>query len=544
MIPTRAVPRALAGAAAIALSFGGVGAAVLLTAGPASADAITVTNTADDGSATSLRGVLENVNDGDVVVLTAGATYQLTICDEPAPAEPHALEGTPGWGDIEIDGAVTIEGNGATIEQTCPDRVLYTQDEITLQDVTVTGGDVEGRGGGLFQDSENPVRLIGVTVTGNTARDGGGGVAASGDVGVSDSTFSDNHDTGSGDGGGLRVVSAVATVKISGSTFTGNTTTGWGGAFEQDTGEGGIGSAATGVFALEVDHSTITGNTADSDGAGGLDTEDSAQITIIQSTISDNHGGLGGGLLAIGEANSLLVDASTVSGNTADGNGGGVLVSGNTNPAESQSSALFLNSTVTRNTSGSFGAINVGGPVTLTHATVTDNTSEGHVDSEALATSGRGVSAQAVGDDAANLSADTLTSFGSVVALPHGAGNCSSGTIEEASAESVSIPSTDQGYNFSDDDTCGFTASTSNVRTPNDPVLGPLADNGGPTQTLLPLATSPLLDAIPPATCGAVVDQRGVTRPQGTGCDIGAVEVEVVAPAPAGAAVVTPKFTG
>ena len=82
------------------------------------------------------------------------------------------------------------------------------------------------------------------------------------------------------------------------------------------------------------------------------------------------------------------------------------------------------------------------------------------------------------------------------------------------------------------------------MKTPNDPVLGALANNGGPTQTLLPLTGSPLLDAIPPASCGAAVDQRGITRPQGTGCDIGAVEVEVVTPAPAQAAVVTPKFTG
>jgi hypothetical protein len=49
-----------------------------------------------------------------------------------------------------------------------------------------------------------------------------------------------------------------------------------------------------------------------------------------------------------------------------------------------------------------------------------------------------------------------------------------------------------------------------------------------------------LIDAIPIADCGAMqgisTDERGVTRPQGPGCDIGAVEVSVI--------VVTPKFTG
>src|SRR5690606_28129492 len=92
------------------------------------------------------------------------------------------------------------------------------------------------------------------------------------------------------------------------------------------------------------------------------------------------------------------------------------------------------------------------------------------------------------------------------------------------------------GYNFSDDTSCGLTAATDRQGA-GDPQLGPLAANGGPTMTRLPAATSPLVDAIPVASCrddGAsdvTTDQRGVTRPQGSGCDIGAVELEQ-APAP------------
>src|SRR5206468_2502561 len=55
-----------------------------------------------------------------------------------------------------------------------------------------------------------------------------------------------------------------------------------------------------------------------------------------------------------------------------------------------------------------------------------------------------------------------------------------------------------------------------------DALLGLLRDNGGPTPTVMPAVGSPALDA-GGANC-AVTDQRGVPRPQGAACDIGAVE--------------------
>ncbi len=67
------------------------------------------------------------------------------------------------------------------------------------------------------------------------------------------------------------------------------------------------------------------------------------------------------------------------------------------------------------------------------------------------------------------------------------------------------------------------------------PNLGPLASNGGPTQTYLPAAGSPAIDKIPnPTTADGFslcpgTDQRGVTRPQGSKCDIGSVEVQEAA---------------
>jgi len=77
------------------------------------------------------------------------------------------------------------------------------------------------------------------------------------------------------------------------------------------------------------------------------------------------------------------------------------------------------------------------------------------------------------------------------------------------------------GINASRDGTCGFAAS-SGIEAPL--LLGPLADNGGPTPTHLPQPGSPLIGAASNAACRAI-DQRGAARPQGAVCDVGAVEV-------------------
>lgn len=71
--------------------------------------------------------------------------------------------------------------------------------------------------------------------------------------------------------------------------------------------------------------------------------------------------------------------------------------------------------------------------------------------------------------------------------------------------------------------------------TTADPNLGPLADNGGPTQTMALVAPSPALNTGSNAVCAAAIgapnygagglDQRGVQRPQGPACDLGAFEL-------------------
>jgi len=81
---------------------------------------------------------------------------------------------------------------------------------------------------------------------------------------------------------------------------------------------------------------------------------------------------------------------------------------------------------------------------------------------------------------------------------------------------------TDAGYNMSSDGSANFNSGTSFNFT--DPLLGPLADNGGPTLTMALSVNSPALDF--GTSVGApLTDQRGVTRPAGLGFDMGALEL-------------------
>ncbi len=89
---------------------------------------------------------------------------------------------------------------------------------------------------------------------------------------------------------------------------------------------------------------------------------------------------------------------------------------------------------------------------------------------------------------------------------------------------------TSNGYNIeSPGDTCGFDPDgTDQVNVSSDDLnLGPLQDNGGPSETHALGAGSVAIDVIPADMCEVDEDQRGIERPQGGACDVGAVEMEV-----------------
>ena len=92
-----------------------------------------------------------------------------------------------------------------------------------------------------------------------------------------------------------------------------------------------------------------------------------------------------------------------------------------------------------------------------------------------------------------------------------------------ANCAGASSPSSSD-YNLSSDASCTSFTQPHDMQNVN-PLIGPLANNGGPTQTHALLPGSPAVDRIPAvgANCPAI-DQRGIARPQGLACDIGAYE--------------------
>ena len=206
-------------------------------------------------------------------------------------------------------------------------------------------------------------------------------------------------------------------------------------------------------------------------------------LTITNSTVSHNaavdpspRAGSGGGITNRG---TLTITNSTVSGNSAALSGGGI--------ANINGTLTVTNSTVTNNS-----AIESGGGVHNASAMILRNS--------------------LVAANTAPLAPDVWDEFGTA-------------------AGSYNLIGDGELSHFADR-VNGNLVGTAGA--PIDPLLGPLADNGGPTWTHALLAGSPAIDHIPAGVsgCGDPIgtDQRGVARPQGAGCDIGAFELRLNQP--------------
>lgn len=277
---------------------------------------------------------------------------------------------------------------------------------------------------------------------------------------------------------------------------------------------------------LVLDRVEITGNAvAGTHTGGGIDAH--GGLTVTNSTIANNCSEDAAGALDAHTGNApISLTNSTVTGNSQAFNGA-------IENATDRSLSLTYVTLVGNTTNGGAAPCFVHPTSTATQAPPDPS----DVESSTAAPGGVG----ALTNTAVNLFIDgdgTFTSFGTVIGLPTGGPNC---LIE---GPTVAL----QGYNFeqggSDPTSCQLTGGPADVQNGLDPMLGALGANGGPTDTRVPQTGSPLINVIPLSACGGpggtiTTDQRGITRPQQTGCEIGAVEI----PAPV-AVVIQPRFTG
>ena len=448
---------------------------------------LVVTTTADSGPG-SFRQTILNAFGGDAIsfAVSANGTIPLTS------------------GQLLINKDLTIVGPGAdqlTVQRSAGEFRIFevaANTSVSLSGMTIANGLLTGGGGGGIY-SEGTIQLTNVDVVGNKAGFGGGlfsqgsatlshcnftgnqagvggGMESSGPAVISDSTFTGNFADALGGGifnytpGGI-----INTLQLTNVTLTGNTAS-----------EGGaINNANSGLFTNVV----MNGNQADRGGAlwqggvpGGLTTL--INVTMAQNTASDSGGGL---FLYTFIYPPFDGNGITINNNSAAAQGGGIYVS--------QGTLLLKNATLSGNSSGAGGGIL--------------NTSKGAI--ELANVTLRGNSASNVGGI---LNQGSATVKNTIFSKGSAGDNC------------LSIAAV-TGFNLSDDNTCHFGNGRDGVNL----LLGPLANNGGPTQTHLPQKGSPAIDG-GTSNQAPNVDQREVTRPQGSAFDVGAVEVSPSDPLP------------
>ncbi len=285
------------------------------------------------------------------------------------------------------------------------------------------------------------------------------------------------------------------------------------------------GAAIAAFYApVSVQNCVISGNSAPANAGGILST--GADLTITNSRIFGNHAGFdGGGVMARcnSQCGDLTISQSTISGNTAGESGAGVFI-------YRRNSASISQTTISGNRAESPLGQHGGG--VFIYATATTPV----IDSSTIAGNYAYASAGGVYADNAYFRFTTIAA--------NSTHNADSNGMLIRSGGSVTLQDSILAKNFSSAGTVDLTGSvTANFSLIGnagsatvggtskliglDPQLGPLADHGGPTLTMLPAAASPVIDA-GESGLPATVDQRGLARPVGAKADMGAVERQAV----------------
>jgi hypothetical protein len=474
--------------------------ALCLIALTAQAATISVTNTNDSGAG-SLRQALADAVDGDTINFDSslnGQTITLTS------------------GELLVNKSVTIDGPGAAIlavNGNAISRVFHVGAgmTVTISGLSIVNGYSEVGGGAIYNE-RSTLTVTDCIIAGNFA-------------GVAGGIWNDSSFGGS------------ATLTVNNSTFSGNSVWFLGGGILN-------GGANGGSATLTVNNSTFSGNSITLEGGlgGGIlnfaEFGASATLTVNNSTFNSNSAWFGAGICNDGFSGSapMTLANNTFSGNSATISGGGIY-----NYGLRGSAPLTLNnSTFSSNSAGYGGAlINFAAVLTLSNCTVSGNSASdfgGGIDNDALGTSA------ALTLNNSTFNGNSCSSGGAIYNNDNGGtatvtiGN----TILKTGASGENILNagtiTSHGYNLSSDNGGGLlTASGDQINI--DPLLGPLQDNGGLTFTHALLPGSSAIDAGDPNfTPPPDHDQRGTDFPRvfNGRVDIGAFEVQTVAPAYAG----------
>ncbi len=512
-----------------------------------------------------------------------------------SPSAPLTVKPAPGVTGPVLDGN---HGKRAACQtKTCDGPVLTIGSGVYLDIYGLTVEDADntlnGAGGGIQNNGGGTLIVSACTFFRDTATYGGAidnadGASGTGTLTISGSRFTANtagYGTGGTyDGGAIDNAdnSGTGTLTISGSRFTANTAGyGTGGTYDG----GAIDNADnSGTGTLTVSGSTFSANTAGygapetsaSDG-GAIDNADNSgtgTLTVSGSTFSANSAKdcpgscpAGGGAIDNGEDNgtgTLAVSSSTFKGNSAhyggaidNGTGTGT-VSASTFSANTADYAAALDngdagtgtlavsaSTFAANRANEDGgAIMNGwtgnsGTLIVSASTFFGNSAVGNPNDPDIDTGGPNGYGGAIENGTTGTLAVSASTFSANTAR-NGGGSINNFDIAWAAADifnggchdAVGATWKDSGYNVGADATC-LKAGTGDA-SHGAVHLGPLAHNGGPTETMVALAANPALGVVPlnttvklngrSVTLCPTTDQRGVHSAAGKACNAGAVQ--------------------
>src|SRR5690625_2012997 len=236
---------------------------------------------------------------------------------------------------------LTLNGNSHAVnieDAVARGGVILNTGQLSLDNVSVEDGAAQ-QGGGIY--SEGELTISHSLVAHNRSASHGGGVYARGSVEIEQSGFTGNRSS-DGNGGGL-MLHQSGELQISDSTFADN-----------EAGESGGGIGTDRNATTTIKSSTFSGNTANGYRGGGAWINGPSQLArIVNSTFTENHSAAGGG--AIGAADDLTVQASTIVGNSSDAgeagisaNADGFSMVGSIVAGNSGTSDLYLNDGDTR----------------------------------------------------------------------------------------------------------------------------------------------------------------------------------------------------